>query len=194
MKIAIDYVLMIFLLSIFGIACKEKSNAYHNDCITTDVKKSSENFINCFRDLGGCEDNFEEHLDNYCYCEASCFNVYELSSRQEFYLIEILKGVGKTGKDYWIIRKLQAKWKSINYFTGYLTCILPRKDFPSDIIFKSETDNGNITIRLTLRGKYYIRKAIIDVEGSDVTSSNKQDLLIKYNLSSGNFGISREEY
>ncbi|MGN6568380.1 MAG: hypothetical protein ACTHJ0_10530 [Flavipsychrobacter sp.] len=128
----------------------------------------------------------EDYNHSSDYCNPSFFNVYLLNKPQkgtghELILIEATHNTGTDGYDYYILERTGNSIEKLNYFKGYLDCIKYTTTQYAEIIFSAPTDNGKVKISLVRKGKYYHKGSMLDVAGTDVSSSNKARLLKQYN-------------
>lgn len=157
-------------------------------CLKDDARQNTSDYIGLINKAKLCRYDTSKEDDSSSfenYCDPSFFNVYLLNrhqkgARRELILIEVTNNMGPDGYDYYILERTGDSIEKLNYFKGYLDCIKYMTPQYAEIIFSTPTDHGKVKISLVRKGKYYHKGSILDVTGTDVSSSNKASLLRKY--------------
>lgn len=157
-------------------------------CIKDAARQNTSDYIDLINKVKLCRYDTSKEDNSYSsdYCNPSFFNVYLLNKSQkgtghELILIEATHNTGTDGYDYYILERTGNSIEKLNYFKGYLDCIKYTTTQYAEIIFSTPTDHGKVKISLVRKGNYYHKGSVLDVTGTDVSSSNKASLLKKYN-------------
>lgn len=151
------------------------SNKYK--CSLDSFQLLSIDYLSVLEALELCQKNADTPVNTYCYCDTTCFNVYNLG--QDVIIIEMLEGIGRDGYDYYFVKENKGQYNLIKFFTGYMLCIQPNENQIAEIIVQFNRDsNGQVISIISFRENDFQEK-IIDISGPDISNENRAQKINK---------------